>query len=278
MNAVNPLQPAPPPGGDPRSHEPSMEEILASIRRIIADDQVAPAATASGNPSPQAPAAGTSGASSLRGTLRERIPYRGEDREASTDGGERLRAFASPEREATSSGLPREVAVRPAETASAGNSLSGYGQVTAPQFPMPDGPATDLAGSDPGLFASPSRPAPPVEVSTAGSPGLPELATRDGEAERAHGAAEAARSPSREPRTETGERAAALFSTSTNQSVSSAFNMLAATRLADNSDELLAMARDMIRPLLKTWLDDNLPSLVERLVRAEIERVARGGR
>ena len=34
----------------------------------------------------------------------------------------------------------------------------------------------------------------------------------------------------------------------------------------------------MIRPLLKTWLDENLPSMVERLVRAEIERVARGGR
>ena len=31
-------------------------------------------------------------------------------------------------------------------------------------------------------------------------------------------------------------------------------------------------------PMLKAWLDDNLPGLVERLVRAEIERVARGGR
>jgi cell pole-organizing protein PopZ len=28
--------------------------------------------------------------------------------------------------------------------------------------------------------------------------------------------------------------------------------------------------------MLKTWLDDNLPTLVERLVRAEIERVTRG--
>jgi cell pole-organizing protein PopZ len=30
--------------------------------------------------------------------------------------------------------------------------------------------------------------------------------------------------------------------------------------------------------MLKTWLDDNLPVIVERLVRVEIERVARGGR
>jgi hypothetical protein len=34
----------------------------------------------------------------------------------------------------------------------------------------------------------------------------------------------------------------------------------------------------LLRPLLKSWLDDNLPNLVERLVRQEIERVARPGR
>ena len=36
--------------------------------------------------------------------------------------------------------------------------------------------------------------------------------------------------------------------------------------------------REMLRPLLKQWLDDNLPVIVERLVRQEIERVARGRR
>jgi cell pole-organizing protein PopZ len=33
------------------------------------------------------------------------------------------------------------------------------------------------------------------------------------------------------------------------------------------------LVREEIRPLLKDWLDTNLPPLVERLVRAEIERV-----
>jgi uncharacterized protein len=33
-----------------------------------------------------------------------------------------------------------------------------------------------------------------------------------------------------------------------------------------------------MRPMIKTWLDDNLPHVVERLVKAEIERVSRGGR
>ncbi len=33
------------------------------------------------------------------------------------------------------------------------------------------------------------------------------------------------------------------------------------------------IVREELRPLLKAWLDTNLPPMVERLVRAEIERV-----
>jgi hypothetical protein len=36
------------------------------------------------------------------------------------------------------------------------------------------------------------------------------------------------------------------------------------------------LVSELIRPMLKTWLDDNLPAIVERLVRAEIERLSRG--
>jgi hypothetical protein len=38
------------------------------------------------------------------------------------------------------------------------------------------------------------------------------------------------------------------------------------------------LAREMLRPMLKAWLDDNLPAMVEKLVRAEIQRLARGKR
>lgn len=38
------------------------------------------------------------------------------------------------------------------------------------------------------------------------------------------------------------------------------------------------LAAEMLRPMLQDWLEDNLPTLVERLVREEIERVARGSR
>ena len=32
--------------------------------------------------------------------------------------------------------------------------------------------------------------------------------------------------------------------------------------------------REMLQPMLRVWLDDNLPGMVERLIRTEIERVA----
>lgn len=71
-------------------------------------------------------------------------------------------------------------------------------------------------------------------------------------------------------------RAELLISSSTTASVDSAFNTLAHTVLVQNARTLEDLVREMLRPLLKTWLDDNLPGLVERLVRAEIERVSRG--
>jgi cell pole-organizing protein PopZ len=77
-----------------------------------------------------------------------------------------------------------------------------------------------------------------------------------------------------------GERGAGergpLLSSATTAAVDSAFNALAHTVLVQNARTLEDLVREMLRPMLKTWLDDNLPGLVERLVRAEIERVARG--
>lgn len=69
-----------------------------------------------------------------------------------------------------------------------------------------------------------------------------------------------------------------LVSNETTASVNRAFNMLSHTVLTQNARTLEDLVTDMLKPMLKTWLDDNLPPLVERLVRAEIERVSRGGR
>jgi uncharacterized protein len=80
--------------------------------------------------------------------------------------------------------------------------------------------------------------------------------------------------PPRRPQYDGGE--GALMSAATGAVVDSAFNTLAQTVLVQNGRTLEDLVREMLRPLLKTWLDDNLPSMVERLVRAEIERVSRG--
>ena len=69
---------------------------------------------------------------------------------------------------------------------------------------------------------------------------------------------------------------AQLLSRETSAAVDSAFNTLAQTVLVQNARTLEDLVREMLRPMLKTWLDDNLPGMVERLVRAEIERVSRG--
>jgi cell pole-organizing protein PopZ len=66
-----------------------------------------------------------------------------------------------------------------------------------------------------------------------------------------------------------------LLSTSATAAVGSAFNSLAQTVLVDNARTLEDLVREMLRPMLKAWLDDNLPGMVERMVRAEIERVSR---
>jgi len=68
-----------------------------------------------------------------------------------------------------------------------------------------------------------------------------------------------------------------LVSEQTSRQVAAAFGELSeafASRSRKSFDE---MAEEMLRPMLQDWLDNNLPTLVERLVREEIERVARGG-
>ena len=69
-----------------------------------------------------------------------------------------------------------------------------------------------------------------------------------------------------------------LLSPESGTAVSGAFSALAHTIMAQNARTLEGLVADMVRPMLKDWLDENLPSLVERLVREEIERVSRGRR
>jgi hypothetical protein len=102
--------------------------------------------------------------------------------------------------------------------------------------------------------------------------------TPDAPAESAVRIIEEARRPAAPPRAPAATPALdrGLISTSTIASVDSAFNTLAQTVIGQNARTLEDLVKEMLRPLLKSWLDDNLPGVVDRIVRAEIERVSRG--
>jgi uncharacterized protein len=77
-----------------------------------------------------------------------------------------------------------------------------------------------------------------------------------------------------EPRT-FGDPDAGLLSRQATAAVGSAFNTLTET-VKKHEPSLEDVVRETLRPMLKSWLDEHLPSLVERMVEAEIERVTRG--
>ncbi|MDO8354033.1 MAG: DUF2497 domain-containing protein, partial [Aestuariivirga sp.] len=71
-----------------------------------------------------------------------------------------------------------------------------------------------------------------------------------------------------------------LMSPETINAANSSFNQLADTLMARALGErsIEDMTQDLLKGMLRSWLDAHLPSLVEKLVREEIERVARRGR
>ncbi|WP_112816681.1 PopZ family protein [Ensifer sp.] len=75
------------------------------------------------------------------------------------------------------------------------------------------------------------------------------------------------------------EKAApAIVSPEVGRQVAQSFDSLAQAVDLSTRRSFDEIAEEMLRPMLQEWLDDNLPTLVERLVREEIERVARGPR
>lgn len=220
-----------------KAHEPTMEEILASIRRIISDDEpgqpvmaqktASKAATAKAPPPPPEPEA-------------DAADGLGQD-----DIDAMFASFDAPAVEEA----PKAAAPEPVGKI---ESFSGPEELDVLEL------TEDMADEEPVITAAAPQPIPePAPVPVA--PPQP--------------AAAIVSAP--QPRAETADT---LLSAAQNEAVSGAFNSLANTILANNARTLDDLVKDMLRPMLRSWLDDNLPPLVERLVRAEIERVARGGR
>ena len=143
-----------------------------------------------------------------------------------------------------------------------------------------------------GLDAPPGGAAAPADdvldlteqMTATGEGETPSFQTIDGQADvffadaaaQPESALRAADEARRQPAPQPGMPDRTILSSSTSAAVDSAFNALAQTVLVQNARTLEDLVREMLRPLLKSWLDDNLPGMVERIVKAEIERVSRG--
>lgn len=226
-----------------KAQEPSMEEILASIRRIIADDE-ADAAPKAEEPTAAAPAP-TPPPSPQPETPPEMPPSPPP-------------AAAAPPPPMPE---PELVAESPAEVGIAAQTPPDILELTEEMTAPEPEPETEL---EPPRAANGFR-------TIDGEPDVvfsePVEETDETDMQHPHVVEEARHEFA-------GEQT--LLSTTTQSAVDSAFNALAHTVLEQNARTLEELVREMLRPMLKTWLDDNLPGVVERLVRAEIERVSRG--
>ena len=66
-----------------------------------------------------------------------------------------------------------------------------------------------------------------------------------------------------------------LMSGAASGAVASAFGNLNHLVMSQNARTLDDIVTEMMRPMLREWLDDNLPPLVEKLVKDEIQRISR---
>ncbi len=74
----------------------------------------------------------------------------------------------------------------------------------------------------------------------------------------------------------TSDMAEELLEPATKAAVRSSIGKLSALGIGSPGLTIEAMMRDMLRPMLKEWLDEHLPSVVERMVEKEIARISRG--
>jgi uncharacterized protein len=221
-----------------KAQEPSMEEILASIRRIIADDDASkPVKAPETGAQPKQPVAAAISGRPAPPPPPPPPPKPATAPAASAKPAAPTSAAAANSQDEIDAMLaeldgPSKAAPKPTTPQSAADVLDLTEAMAAPATPSP-GPAPSfrtIDGTSDVVFTT--KPEPP---------------------------------PDR-----------ALISSQTIAAVDSAFNTLAHTVIGQNARTLEDLVREMLRPMLKSWLDDNLPGMVERIVRAEIERVSRG--
>lgn len=271
-----------------KAHEPSMDDILASIRRIIADDEALPlsraARAAASAPAPSADAFLGLGQRLDRGVESD-APKIVEEAPSSRAPTLKLRDFApkeadKPAEKQTEAGSVAGKAAAPAESEAEKEKVElrpSLAEAEAPAEAPHSSPTVANLAEARMKAASAAFRAPVVAVASQ-APAAPAPAgaekAADADKSRPEASAPALRPappPAPEKKTES-----PLLSQASGAKIGASFDALAQSLLLRDPAMIEGLAREMLRPMLKAWLDDNLPIVVERLVRAEIERVARG--
>lgn len=222
--------------------EPSMEEILASIRRIIEDSDTVP------KPDGIGAAADDAGDADIDAFLEELgTPASPPRTIVPAPANESAKPPADPGQQTVAPLVVEAVAVPASVSRSGGDAASASGPVTAGK-PASSRPEPGPAGADRDKGSAP--------------------AVEGGEPHEARPEPAAAELIPHHMRS--------IVSAETGRQVQAAFGDLNDAFQRSRSKPLDQVAEEMLRPMLQDWLDNNLPTLVERLVREEIERVARG--
>ncbi|MBY3334835.1 PopZ family protein [Rhizobium laguerreae] len=282
------------------AREPSMEEILASIRQIIESNEPGAGKAISASLPPVYGADEDDNGSEIHLTV--------DDTYAGVEFPEPVMRSSDPRFVAANSAGTAPEADVPARALSladvaarvraasersavqAGQALreipSGFRQPEPQPAVTPEPPRAAAPQPQPAqpVFPDAAAPIPHVAIQQPAEPGFTET-QRVAIAEPAPAVETAL--PAMEPAQSSTERflpsvmdevQPTLLSEDAGLQISRSFEELAAAIDGAERRSLDEIAEDMLRPMLREWLDDNLPTLVERLVREEIERVARGPR
>jgi cell pole-organizing protein PopZ len=278
--------------------EPSMEEILASIRRIIEDSDTG---RKPGDEAAHAEPDAADGASSVyEPARRDSTPVRGEGAVIEVD------AFRAELRAPNPTPEPRKpVTLAEVQAQIAADARKRAGE-TMPAAQPEAAPAIEPARERPQTAEAPGRPEPSTVQAASEAPtgqaasAAPVPSQSGGQLWERKESVETATQPESSSIDESGsasevfpDRAVvdhsdapastesnvarpAIISEQASRQVAAAFGELSEAFAARSKKTFDEMAEEMMRPMLQDWLDNNLPTLVERLVREEIERVARG--
>lgn len=265
----------------PAAKEPSMDEILSSIRQIIADDDESaaprrPSLQVASDPMEAVSFGADQDNEPLELSSAQIVP----EVEAAADMGfDALLADAQAETAEQDAEpalvVPDDISFSPAEPETVIAELPSFNP--APSF------AEDVeAAAEPDFSYEPEVEATPVlsAVSIDEDRSVAEFAPEPIAFSRP---SVAAASPMPDASL-SADIAEGLLETTTKAAIRSSIDKLGAAgigivpspALGNANLTIETMVREMLRPILKEWLDENLPSVVERMVEKEISRVARG--